>query len=89
MPLEKVEGVYLLNPMFASVYVHGDSFRHCLVGVVIIDPIPGAEFVNKLLGKNIQPTDVDALEAALQDPKVVATLQKGLDSAAKRAKLNG
>ncbi|WOO78021.1 Long chain acyl-CoA synthetase 7, peroxisomal [Vanrija pseudolonga] len=87
--LERVEGVYLLNPMFVSILVHADSLRDSLVAITVIDPVPGAAFVNKILGTSITPNETDKLDAALQEPKVKEALLAWFEGAAQGAKLNG
>ncbi|XP_063818636.1 long-chain-fatty-acid--CoA ligase 5 isoform X2 [Pseudophryne corroboree] len=45
---EKIENVYVTSAPVAQVFVHGDSLRSCLVGVVIPDPEVLPEFAAKL-----------------------------------------
>ncbi|KAM4636503.1 long-chain-fatty-acid--CoA ligase 5 [Discoglossus pictus] len=46
---EKIENVYIRSAPVAQVFVHGDSLRSCLVGVVIPDPEVLPEFAAKLV----------------------------------------
>lgn len=87
--LEKLEGMYALNPLFASLLVHGDSTRSSLVAVAVLDPERAAGLVSKILGKNYSAGDVDALEEAVQDKKVRGSVLKGLGKVAGQHKLNG
>ncbi|KAM8923821.1 long-chain-fatty-acid--CoA ligase 5 [Pelodytes ibericus] len=45
---EKIENVYVRSAPVAQVFVHGDSLRACLVGVVIPDPEVLPDFSGKL-----------------------------------------
>ncbi|XP_068112669.1 long-chain-fatty-acid--CoA ligase 5 [Hyperolius riggenbachi] len=45
---EKIENVYIRCGPVAQVFVHGDSLRSCLVGVVIPDPDTLPEFAAKI-----------------------------------------
>lgn len=47
------------------------------------------KLVQDVLGKTIPETDVAALEAAVQDPKVCDKILEGLAKVAKKNKLNG
>lgn len=87
--LEKVEGVYALNPLFASLLVHADSLQSSLVAIAVLDPILASKLVADTLGKNIAPTDEAALEAAIKDPKVTKKLLAGFAQVAKKNQLNG
>ncbi|XP_018425614.1 PREDICTED: long-chain-fatty-acid--CoA ligase 5 [Nanorana parkeri] len=45
---EKIENIYVRSGPVAQVFVHGDSLRSCLVGVVIPDPEVLPDFAAKL-----------------------------------------
>lgn len=75
--------------MFVSILVHADSLRDSLVAITVIDPVPGAAFVSKVLGTSITPNEIDKLDAALQEPKVKDALLAWFEGAAQGAKLNG
>lgn len=50
---EKIENIYLSrNPMIQQLYVHGDSVRHFLVGVVGVSYETGLQFLNEHCGYN-------------------------------------
>ncbi|KAI8462093.1 hypothetical protein BY996DRAFT_6429177 [Phakopsora pachyrhizi] len=81
--LEKVEGVYAVNSLISQVYVHGDSLRSHLIGVIVPEPVLFQEFANKATGRKV------SLEEACQDPKVIEAFLKDLEKTAKAGKLNG
>lgn len=87
--LEKIENVYETNPVIAQIYVHGDSLRDHLVGVVVPEAIPFAALVSKLRGKQVSPEDTAALADAIKDPQVVQAILDELAKEAKRAALKG
>ncbi|GAA5920370.1 hypothetical protein JCM6882_007691, partial [Rhodosporidiobolus microsporus] len=91
--LEKVENVYLLCPLLAQLYVHGDSLRDHLVGIAVVDPVTFAPFASRALhlsaSRALSPKDVPALEKAAKDPKVVEAVAKELGGYAQRAGLVG
>jgi len=87
--LEKIEGIYALNPLFATLLVHADSLRSTLVAIAVLEPALASKLVSDVLGKNIDPSDVAGLEAALQDPKVRNKMLDGLAKVAKKNQLNG
>ncbi|XP_069835883.1 long-chain-fatty-acid--CoA ligase 5 [Dendropsophus ebraccatus] len=45
---EKIENVYVRSAPVAQVFVHGDSLRSCLVGVIVPDPETLPDFAAKL-----------------------------------------
>ncbi|KFP34447.1 Long-chain-fatty-acid--CoA ligase 5 [Colius striatus] len=45
---EKIENVYIRSAPVAQVFVHGESLRSCLVGIVVPDPETLPEFAAKL-----------------------------------------
>ena len=86
---ERIENVYLGNlPWLAQGYVHGDSTQSSLVAIFGFQADIFAGFLAKLLGKQINPTDAKALEAAAQDPKVRKAVQKELLKVGKKSKFN-
>ncbi|WWD18202.1 hypothetical protein CI109_102652 [Kwoniella shandongensis] len=87
--LEKLESVYALDPLFATLLVHGDSTRSHLIALAVLDPIQAASLVSSVLGKNVTPTELKALEELVQDKKVRKAVLKGLGRKAKQQKLNG
>ena len=87
--LEKIENVYETNQHLAQVYVHGDSLRDHLVGIVVPEPIPFATLVSKVYGKPVSPEDNATLADATKDPKVIQLIMDEMAKEAKRASLKG
>ncbi|WPH04243.1 acetyl-CoA synthetase-like protein [Acrodontium crateriforme] len=86
---ERIENVYLGNlPWLAQAYVHGDSTQANLVAVFGFQPDMFAAFLSKNIGKDIPVTDLKAMEAAAQDPKVRKAVLKELLRVGKKAKFN-
>lgn len=86
--LEKIENVYSTNPYIAQLYVHGDSLRDHLVGIVVPDQAQLAVLVNKLGGK-VTADDISALLKAIQDPRVTEIVLEEMAKDAKKAGLKG
>ncbi|WWC60634.1 uncharacterized protein I303_103208 [Kwoniella dejecticola CBS 10117] len=87
--LEKLESLYALDPLFASLLVHGDSTRSSLVALAVLDPIQTASFCSSALGKHLKPEDIRAMEEVVSDRKVRKLILKRLAKIAKQNKLNG
>nr|POF11488.1 long chain acyl-coa synthetase 7, peroxisomal [Quercus suber] len=86
---ERIENVYLGNlPWISQGYVHGDSTESSLVAIFGIQPDIFATFLGKTIGKTIAATDLKALEAAAQEPKVRKAIVKELAQVGKKAKFN-
>lgn len=86
---ERIENVYLANSnLFTQCYVHGDSTQAFLVGVFGIDPVTFAIFASGILKKQIEPTDVPTLKAAMADAKVLKAVISQLDKIGKKSKFN-
>jgi len=81
--------MYALDPLFVTLLVHGDSDRSSLVAIAVVDPLQAASLVNRVLGKNISPSDLAQLEEAVKDTKVKAAVLKNLAKVSKANKLNG
>jgi hypothetical protein len=54
-----------------------------------MDPVQGAALINRVLGKQIQPTDLETLRTHVQDKAVKDAVVKHLATYARQAKLNG
>ncbi|KAL1311150.1 hypothetical protein AAFC00_001352 [Neodothiora populina] len=86
---ERIENVYLGNLSYLSqAYVHGDSDKAYMVVLAGIQPDTFATYLTKLLGKSVLATDLSALEAAAQEPKVLKAVLKDLDRVGKKNKFN-
>jgi long-chain acyl-CoA synthetase len=87
--LEKLEGMYALDPLFATLMVHGDSTRSSLVAVAVLDPVQAATLVSSVLGRSINQADIAGLEQAVQDKRVRKAVVKSLAKVGRKHKLNG
>lgn len=87
--LEKVEGIFNIYPLFQTIYVHGDSLQSHIVLIGICDPIQAAQLVESLLGKKINPSDLESLKKSINDDKIRRKVLKDLKKLAQQAKLNG
>lgn len=87
---ERIEGVYLSSLSYlAQAFVHGDSVETFLVAVFGVQPDTFALFASKVLDRQIAPTDLPAIQAACDEPKVKAAVLKDLDKAGRRKKFAG
>lgn len=86
---ERIENVYLGNlPWLAQGYVHGDSTQSSLVAIFGFQADMFAGFVSKVIGKEVNPADVKALEAAAQESRVRKAVLKELSRVGKKGKFN-
>lgn len=81
--------MYALNPLFATLLVHGDSTRSSIVAVAVLDPQHASNLVKHVLGKSVSPSDLQALENLVADPKVRKEVLKGFTKVARQNRLNG
>lgn len=72
--LERVENILAAAPIIAQVFVYGDSFQSYLLAVVIPDPVNLAKIASPIFGKEISPTDINALDEAAKDERVLKTI---------------
>lgn len=87
---ERLEGVYLSElGYFAQGYIHGDSLQTYLVAVFGVQPDTFAPFASKVLGRNIGPTDIEAIKSVLNDDKLRKAVLRDLERVAKKHKLAG
>ena len=87
--LEKLEGLYALDPIFAQLLVHGDSTRASLVAIGVLDPERAAGLVAGVLGKKITAGDLASLETAVQDPKMRQAVLLAMGKTSRKYKMNG
>lgn len=87
---ERLEGLIAseLN-YFAQGYVHGDSVQTFLVAIFGVQPDMFAPFASKVLGRTIDPTDIAAMQSAVEDGKIKSAVLKDLERVAKKHKLAG
>ncbi|KAJ5714538.1 uncharacterized protein N7483_011719 [Penicillium malachiteum] len=87
---ERLEGVILSEIGYlAQGYVHGDSVQTFLVAIFGVAPDLYAPFASKVLGRQIEATDLDAIKASLTDDKIRRAVLKDLDRVAKKHKFAG
>ncbi|CAG8118052.1 unnamed protein product [Penicillium olsonii] len=87
---ERLEGVILSEIGYvAQAYVHGDSSETFLVGIFGVAPDLFAPYASKVLGKTIDPTDVNALKENLDDDKLRRAVLRDLERVAKKHKFAG
>ena len=87
---ERLEGVYLSElGYFAQGYIHGDSLQTYLVAIFGVQPDTFAPFASKVLGRNINPTDIEAIKSVLNDDKIRKAVLRDLERVAKKHKLAG
>ncbi|WVQ80017.1 hypothetical protein IAT38_002118 [Cryptococcus sp. DSM 104549] len=87
--IERLESIYTRDPIFASLFVHGDSSQSCLVAIGIVDPANVGSLIEKVLGRRIAVEDVAGMEAALNTEVVRKAVLKRFDQRAREEKLNG
>lgn len=89
MAVEKVENVYSVPSLGAQIFVYADSLQSHLILFVVPDPIQLSAFVKQVLGQTIDPTDIEGLQKATEDPRVAEAALKLYNQEAKAQKLNG
>ena len=87
---ERIEGVYLgACSYLQQAYVHGDSVQSFLVAIFGVQPDIFAPFASKVLSKEINATDLEAVKAACKEEKVRQAVLKDLDRIGKKYKFAG
>ncbi|KAI5457976.1 hypothetical protein BGZ63DRAFT_492822 [Mariannaea sp. PMI_226] len=86
---ERIENVFLGSTNLVNVaYVHGDGTQSTLVGVFGIDVEHFAPFASNILQETFTLSDVAAIKAAANHPKVKGQFLKLLDNIARKNKFN-
>ena len=87
---ERLENIYLSHLSYlAMAYVHGDSMQTFLVAIFAVQPDMFAPFASKCLGRDIKPTDIEAIKAACDDLKLMKAVKADLDRVGKKNKFAG
>jgi long-chain acyl-CoA synthetase len=81
--------MFALDPLFATLLVHGDSTQPSIVAVAVLDPVQASAFIKKVNGKSVSPSDMAGLEEQVRDPRIKKEILKGLTIVAKKNRLNG
>lgn len=76
-------------PFIAQIFVHGDSLQDHLVAVVVPDEVYLARLASTVMGRTVDPSDKEALQAAVGNERVTAAFLAEMDKQAKRAQLRG
>ena len=79
---EYLEGVYIRNVWAMQVFVYGDSYQSCLVGVIV----PDIEMLAPWAKSKGKPEDLASLVA---DPEVHAMILESIKASAKENNLKG
>ncbi|KAH9998166.1 hypothetical protein BJV74DRAFT_883293 [Russula compacta] len=83
--LEKIEDVYSRIPIALQVFVHGNSLKSYLIGVIVPDPVQFAAFASRILGRRVDAADVQALKECCSDPRIVGGLLEELNKVAAKS----
>lgn len=87
---ERLEGILMAQHTYlAQAYVHGDSLQTSLVGIFGVQPDTFAAFASKVLGQEINPTDLAQIKSVLDDDRIKKAVLKDFDRTAKKHKLAG
>ena len=69
--LEKIENIYGACPVVQQIYIHGDSSQSYLLAIVIPDPVVLAKIASEVWKKQVSGTDLEALDEAIKDERVM------------------
>ncbi|KAI0306786.1 long-chain-fatty-acid-CoA ligase [Multifurca ochricompacta] len=69
--LEKIENLYSRIPLAMQVFVHGNSLKSYLIGIIVVDPVQFAAFASRFLERTIDAADVQALKELCGNPRIV------------------
>ena len=83
--LEKIEDVYSRVPITMQVFVHGNSLKSYLIGVVVPDPAQLSAFASRILGRGVDAADVQVLKELCNDQRIVDSILKELNKGAAKS----
>jgi len=83
--LEKVEDVYARIPITMQVFIHGNSLKSYLIGVIVPDPVQFAAFASRVLNRRVDAADTQALNALCGDSRIVDGLLDELNKSAAKS----
>jgi long-chain acyl-CoA synthetase len=87
--LEKVEGVYALNPLFSTLLVHGDGLQAHIVLIGICDPVQSAALIQRVIGEKVDATDLNKIKSHINDKRVRRQVLRDLKKLSQKAGLTG
>lgn len=87
--LEKVEGVYALNPLFSTLLVHGDGLQSHIILIGICDPVQSAALIQRVTGEKVDPTDLNKIKSLINDKRVRRQVLRDLKKLSQKAGLTG
>lgn len=85
--VEKVESVFASLPLVQQVWLYGDSLQPHLVAVAVPQPDTFAAFASQVLSRPVKESDTAAMEAAVNDPRVVEAVLREFIKLGKKEKL--
>ncbi|KAL0079325.1 hypothetical protein J3Q64DRAFT_1664188 [Phycomyces blakesleeanus] len=81
---EKIENIYVKEPLVSQIFVHGDSLQPCLVAVIVPDPVA----LNKL-AQQVVPEETLDYQGQCDNPAIQEAVLTQLNYAAKKGGLLG
>lgn len=87
--LEKIENAYSGSPIIGQIFVHGDSLKDYLVGIVVPDPEFLVGLIKRVLGTTVVMADRKALDEAVGDVRIKEAVSEELAKQAKKSGLRG
>ena len=83
--LEKIEDVYSRIPIAMQVFVHGNSLKSYLIGVIVPDPEQFAAYASRVLKRRLGAEDLQALKELCKDPRIAEGLLVELNGVASKS----